>query len=228
MSSYVALWDAYPVAPSCPPPPGYLAVDIAIYNSSGDYMQLNDAPPNLLACVTSTTASGGPATSYSFNASQTVTTMLSIGGHWTSKDASEPWINATYSQFSPGNYTVVAFDGWQQVVELSFMVAGTLVASAYNITFQQVPYGGYYAVPGSVTLGSKTVVMPANGTVPGAGSSELQVDPGASTIVFTVPPGSYTYNILPTAGFPYPDITSGTVNVTSANVVVKIDAQCHP
>ena len=228
MSSYVALGDAYPVAPSCPPPPGYLAVGIAIYNSSGAYLQLNDAPPNALACVTRTTASGGPDTSYSFNSSQSVTKVLSIGGHWTSKDASEPWINATYSQFSPGNYTVVAFDGWQQFVELSFTVSGTPVAAGYDVTFQQVPCGGYYAVPWSVTLGSETVVMPANATVPGAGSSELRVDPGASTIIFTVPPGSYPYNILPTAGFPYPDITSGTVTVTSADVAVKIDAQCHP
>jgi len=88
-----------------------------VLNASGYPMQLNDEPPSVSSCLSS-----GPPKSYSFTASETVSSEISIGGYWTSHDTNEPWVNATYHQFSAGSYTLLAFDPWGQTVELNFSV----------------------------------------------------------------------------------------------------------
>jgi hypothetical protein len=149
------------------------------------------------------------------------------GGSWTS-NASSP-SSLAFTLFPNGNYTVAAADEWGQVVLLHFgVVRPSPAASVYQVAFEQIPCAGYYAVPWSVTLSSETIVMPANATVPVTGSAELQADPGASTITFTVPPGSYLYDVQPTAGFLHPDNTIGTIAVVNANTAVQVAAECHP
>lgn len=119
-TSIQAFDDVLPALPPCGfPSVDYVPAFVAIYNSSGVPLQLSDTPPSIVACPYYM-----PSNQYhSFNASQTINETLSIGGHWTSHDISEPWINATYSQFIPGDYTIIAFDPWGQMTELNFTVA---------------------------------------------------------------------------------------------------------
>jgi YVTN family beta-propeller protein len=128
-----------PMLPQCGYPSlgGYVPVFMAIYNGSGAPVQLNDSPPNISAlCVYL------PSEFYfSFNASETDTKTMTIGGFYTNTDASEPWLNATYSAFTPGNYTIVAFDPWEQLTELNFTVlvqTGGPFANPANESFQFV------------------------------------------------------------------------------------------
>jgi hypothetical protein len=220
LDSQLADWeDVQPQLPQCgAEAQGY----IVIYNESGSLLMLQDEPETLTALCVNVQNIGATLNPY-----QTVTDTLSFGGYWTSTDANEPWINATYHVFGPGEYTIAAFDPWGQLTMLNFTVS-TLSTPLYAVTFQQLPCAGDYAVPWSVTLGNDTVVMPSNATVPGHGSASLQDDPAAATIMFTVPPGSYSYTILPTAGFEYPGNTTGTVVVSSGNLIVQIQAECHP
>jgi hypothetical protein len=111
--------DLLPLQPSCgyPSMSGYEPVFMAVFNSTGAAMQLSDSPLAVLNCISTLGQNYHP-----FNASQTLTDSISIGGFWTGHDASEPWINATYTQFSPGSYTIVAFDPWGQMTELTFTV----------------------------------------------------------------------------------------------------------
>lgn len=94
--------------------PGYFAV----YNSSAVLQQLNVDAPNL-ACGIS-----GPADIWhQFSPLQTSSQSFNFGGFYTSSHRSEPWINATYFEFVPGQqYEVFAFDGWGQLLTLSFLV----------------------------------------------------------------------------------------------------------
>jgi hypothetical protein len=118
---------------------------IAVYNESGALMQLNDASPGITSLPCSY------PNYQSFNASQTVTETLSISGYYTSTDASGPWVNATYSVFTPGNYTIIAFDPWEQLTELNFTVtspAGSTLTTSngdwdFSVTFSSltVPIG---------------------------------------------------------------------------------------
>jgi hypothetical protein len=131
------------------PPPGYAPMFMALLNASGDPMQLSDAPPNTLACLSS------PSTSYSFGPSQTVSEQFSVGGYWTSVDHSQPWINATYSEFSPGSYTIVAFDAWGQLAELDFTVSPGSVQLT-NVPTMTVNGSLYYFddVSSDITVGN--------------------------------------------------------------------------
>jgi hypothetical protein len=61
---------------------------------------------------------------YWFVPFQTKTESISVGGNWHSLNANEPWINATYSRFTSGNYTIIAFDVWRQTAEQNFAVIG--------------------------------------------------------------------------------------------------------
>ncbi len=90
---------------------------IIVYNESGLPVQLNNAFPSVVSC--SGTATG---TTYQFSPFQTLTQTFSVGGNWHSSNATAPWEDATYSQFSPGQYTVLAFDEWSQPITLSFTV----------------------------------------------------------------------------------------------------------
>lgn len=121
LSSVQAIDDILPALPSCGfPSTGYAPAFIVIYNGSDYPIQLSDSPPSLVSCL------NVPSNHYhSFNSSQTISQSLSVGGYWTSSDVSQPWINATYHQFSPGNYTAVAFDPWGQMTQLSFTITGS-------------------------------------------------------------------------------------------------------
>lgn len=109
-----------PIPPSCgyPSVPTYEPAFIVLYNGSGSPMHLSNSPPSILDCISSLGQFSHP-----FEASQTISETLSIGGYWTSPNGNEPWVNATYSQFSPSHYTVVAFDPWGQFTELNFTVS---------------------------------------------------------------------------------------------------------
>jgi hypothetical protein len=89
---------------------------IAAYNSSDAPQQLNDDAPNLACGV-----SGLAGFMHQFFPYQTINQTLTLGGYYHSSDASEPWLNATYVQFTPGQqYAVAAFDGWGQLLTLNF------------------------------------------------------------------------------------------------------------
>jgi hypothetical protein len=138
LSSAAAYDYVLPLQPACgyPSESSYEPAFFAVYNGSGAPVQLNDSPIPIVSCLSS------PGQSYHpFDASQTITEDLSIGGQWMSTDASQPWVNGTYSQFGPGNYTVVAFDPWQQLVERNFTVlSGATTAGSFahpaNESFQ--------------------------------------------------------------------------------------------
>jgi hypothetical protein len=122
MPSFSSAGDNYvlPVPPSScgSAPSGYIPYFVAIYNQSGMPLQLNDVAPSLTSCI----AGLGTNNGHVFGASQVVNEAISLGGYLHSSDASEPWINATYHQFSPGTYTVVAFDPWNQLAIMTFTV----------------------------------------------------------------------------------------------------------
>jgi hypothetical protein len=170
-----------PLLPACgfPSSTSYEPAFIVVYNPSGSPVQLNDSPPSELPCIS------GPGQLYHpFNASQTISQAISIGGYWTSTDASEPWVNATYHQSSPGNYTVVAFDPWGQTAELNFTV--TLSKSyIYLDTDCIASAGGYTACWGT---GSPYVFNCASS----AATSEGCTQKVTSTLA---PFPSYTINI---------------------------------
>jgi len=103
-----------PSSTCSPNVPGYFAA----YNSSSAPQQLNVDAPNL-ACQVS-----GPADlRHQFSPLQTISQSFNFGGFYMSSVGSEPWINATYFEFIPGQqYEVFAFDGWGQLLTLSFSV----------------------------------------------------------------------------------------------------------
>lgn len=94
---------------------GYLA----LYNSTSAPLQLNTQAPSSLGCGIS-----GPSESWhQFAPLQTSSQSFKVGGYYTSSDRGQPWINATYFEFFPGQqYEVFAFDGWGQLLTLSFLV----------------------------------------------------------------------------------------------------------
>lgn len=96
--------------------PTYDPVFMMVYNGTGSPLQLSDSPPNETACVSTSN------NYYHFDSLETINATTTLGGYWTSTDSSEPWINAVYHGFAPGNYTVIAFDPWQQIVELNFSI----------------------------------------------------------------------------------------------------------
>ena len=116
-------WYVLPLNGGCTyGPTGPEPAFIVIYNESGAPMQLNVASPSLVACAESAMTANGNANYYQFAPFQSISESVSIGGHWTSSDAGEPWINATYTRFAPGTYTIVAFDLWMQTASMNFTV----------------------------------------------------------------------------------------------------------
>jgi hypothetical protein len=112
-------WYNYvlPVPPSCGNvPSGYVPYFVVIYNQS-KIQQLNNVAPSTIICVSS-----GNQNYHQFSPSQTINESFTVGGSWKSTDLNEPWINATYSQFTPGNYTIVALDPWNQSAKMNFTV----------------------------------------------------------------------------------------------------------
>lgn len=94
----------------------------------------------------------------------------------------------------------------------------------YDVTFQQAAYCSppVYAAPWAVTLGNETVAQPSNATLPmTSGSSILnQNDPSLSTIVFSVPDGTYRYTISPSGEF---SSDSGSLTVNGTGVLVMVN-----
>jgi hypothetical protein len=113
-------WNNYvlPVPPSCGSTPNdYIPYYVVIYNQSGAPLELNDVPPSILDCISSTSGNY-----HVFSPSQVVTESVSVGGFWRSSNTNEPWVNATYIGFGSGTYTVVAFDAWGQQTTMYFEV----------------------------------------------------------------------------------------------------------
>ena len=190
-----------------------------VYAYSGYYSSANVSQANQLLIYNPNLIHLCPTQSifhHTFSPLSGMTEVSVLTGYWT---------GSSFQPFPAGVYTMSVFDAYGQVAIGHFQV---VPAQLYQVTFQQLPCAGDYAVPWSVTLGSQTVVMPANATVPSPGQAELQPDPNASTIVFAVAPGSYTYTILPTAGFEYTVNTTGTITITNANGIIQLSAECHP
>ena len=105
-------------------PSGYIPAFVAVYNRSGNPQVLTDAPPNLFVSSCPAATSPGFCNCYWFAPFETKTESISVGGVWHSSVANEPWVNATYAKFTPGNYTMIAFDWWGQTTEQNFTVIG--------------------------------------------------------------------------------------------------------
>jgi plastocyanin len=220
-----------PLLPPCagifPSTSGYVPAFIAVYNSSGAQLQLNDSPPSLVSCVSL------PSNHYrSFNASQTINETLSLGGFYTSTDASEPWLNATYSQFGPGDYTVVAFDPWNQTADLNFSVLET--SSAPAVPQVVIPSGASANNALNFEPSVIRVVIGVNNTVvftnddkiaatiestswpTNASGFEDLLNPGQSWAVELTAPGVYNY----TNGF-HPVWMNGAILVSPLPLALK-------
>ena len=106
-------------------PSAYIPAFVAIYNSSGSPQVLTDASPNIfVSSCPAASPSPGLCDCYWFAPLQTKSESLSVGGVWHSPNAKEPWVNATYAMFAPGNYTMIAFDWWGQTAVQNFTVIG--------------------------------------------------------------------------------------------------------
>jgi hypothetical protein len=221
--------DAYllPLLPGC----AYFGGQVPAYffmvlNASGHPMQLNDEPPIVVSCLSS-----GPPKSYSFTASQAISSEISVGGYWTSPDANEPWVNATYHQFPPGGYTLLAFDPWGQTVEVNFSVDLRDATQLYQVTFQQVRYCGQYNIlPWAVRINGLTQVQPSNQSLPLPTNyfSTIVPDQNLTHMTFYLPSGTYDYTLIggaPMGGELYTGsgLSSGTVAVNGANVSVNVE-----
>jgi hypothetical protein len=137
LTSIAAVDFVLPESETCgfPSSPGYLPAFIVVYDSSGAPLQLGDSIPILLTCLSSNPSF------HPFNASQTISETISIGGYWTSPNPSEPWVNATYHQFPPGSYTIAAFDPWDQIAEQNFTVN-------FSDSYIYLSAGGFCSGPG--------------------------------------------------------------------------------
>jgi hypothetical protein len=93
----------------------------------------------------------------------------------------------------------------------------------YEVIFNESALCNSYADEWAVTLGNITLGQPSNMTFPlsriGSFSPAGQM---ISKIVFTVPDGTYDFNVSKSAD-PFP--ANGTVNVSGSNVVVQIEAE---
>jgi hypothetical protein len=234
LDSSSAAWYDYvlPLQPPC----GYPSISsfepafIAVYNNAGSPMQLSGSPMPMLPCISS-----GGGQYHPFTASQAINESVSIGGYWTSQDAEEPWVNATYSQFSPGNYAIVAFDPWGQATELNFTVnpSGTTSTST-ECTISAEGTGFYVAVlsdSGQAVQGAQVT-----GTrVTEVGSSACQQDIGTyvtnstGSVLITPNIGSYYQLSIAYQGSDYTvkapivpmETTYVTMRVPSGNVTIS-------
>jgi len=102
--------------------------------------------------------------------------------------------------------------------------------SHYNVTFQQVGVGAcpFLGEPWAVTIGNTTKVQPTGTALPLNDEGPIQGtnNTNISTISFTLPSGSYQYQIHPSSEFFTP--SSGILNVNAtSNTVVKIEYTGH-
>jgi hypothetical protein len=133
---------------------------LALLNASGEPMQLNDNSP-LTTCDSVSGLSAG------FNPSQTFSDNVSFGGYWTSPNPSKPWANATYSRLTAGNYTLVAFDPWGQLAELSLTLLPAsfdyLTAACYYISYGNDTGGPCFANTGAYIFGCRAAAATLQG-----------------------------------------------------------------
>ncbi|MDA4116485.1 MAG: hypothetical protein OK442_08020 [Thaumarchaeota archaeon] len=98
----------------------------------------------------------------------------------------------------------------------------------YDVTFQQSGDCSppLYVVPWSVTLGNVTIAQPSNATLPitSEPSNPSQTNQSLSTIVFSVPDGSYQYTISPKGTF---SSDYGSVTVNGAGVLVTVNGPAN-
>ena len=190
-----------PAQAGCSLPAGDAPALLAILNGSGYPLQLNADPPNFTTCV-----SNGGDDHQAFGPLQALRTVFDVGGYWTSPDRLEPWLNATYHQFSSGNYTAVAIDPWGQAAELGFSVVSV-----------DQPTACLREVPASATVGTYDdstfegyVVTFANGTqsffpldscpVPVSPSFYGALAPIESSPAFVAAEGGHDYEADPFGG----------------------------
>jgi len=100
----------------------------------------------------------------------------------------------------------------------------------YNVTFQQVGAGAcpFLGEPWAVTIGNTTEVRPVGTTLPlnDGGPVQGTNDTNISTISFSLPPGTYQYQVHPSFEFFTP--SSGTLNVTAtSSITVNIAYTGH-
>ncbi len=93
----------------------------------------------------------------------------------------------------------------------------------HKVTFNESTCNDDYPYEWAVTLGNITIGQPSNATFPFPRGAVKLGPAGAmiSKIVFTVPDGTYNYNISGSIG-PIPE--SGIVNVNGSDVVVPFQA----
>jgi len=112
---------------------------VMVYNSSGDPLLLNNPtsgiPIHFSVSVTNSSAGttevvllcasiGTPT--FGFAASQALSTTLNIGGYWTAPHQTTALVPiASFQHFSPGHYTMVAFDAFGDSVILPFSVTAS-------------------------------------------------------------------------------------------------------
>jgi len=107
--------------------------------------------------------------------------------------------------------------------------SNTTGTRVYKVTFQQVAdCGTYNYMPWEVTLNGVTEVQPSNQSLPlpsDTFSAALVTDQNLTRIVFSVPPGVYSYLVNGGAdnfgGGLFP--ARGTVDVNSSDVTVDLD-----
>jgi hypothetical protein len=101
----------------------------------------------------------------------------------------------------------------------------TTTSQPYRVEFVQesnCPYGSWL-VPWAVVMNHQTVAQPPNATLPlSYGASRLTGNSTYSTIWFSLPPGTYTYSILPHNFLGQEQ--SGNVTINGSNVVVQVFA----
>ncbi len=104
-------------------------------------------------------------------------------------------------------------------------VTQTGASQSYRVEFVQesnCPYGSWL-FPWAVALDGQTVVQPSNATLPlSYNGSHLTGDSSYSIISFSLPDGTYSYNILPDD--PLGSLQSGSVTVDGGDVVVQVYA----
>ena len=95
----------------------------------------------------------------------------------------------------------------------------------YQLEFSQesnCPYGSWL-IPWAVVLNGQTVVQPSNATLPlSSNGAHLTGDSNYSTILFSLPNGTYNYTILPDN--PLGSAQSGNVTIDGSGVVVQVYA----
>ncbi|MDA4117981.1 MAG: hypothetical protein OK455_06520, partial [Thaumarchaeota archaeon] len=128
---------------------------------------------------------------------------------------------------------IATFQDGSQATAMAFATvpsSSTNSTGEYNVTFQQVGAGAcpFLGEPWAVTIGNTTMVQPAGTALPinDGGPLSATNNTNISNIYFSLPPGSYQYQVHPSSVFFTPSSGTLSVNATS-NIVVKIAYTGH-